>query len=63
MKKYSRTKFEAGLDDSFLQPHDSEELKKLFTYKLDSVTEETKKKQEEGEVEKNLFSLPIIYKT
>ena len=65
MKKFSCTRFEAGLDDSFLQNLDSGDsaMRKLFTYKVDSMTEEQKKKLEEGEVEKNLFSLPIIYKT
>ena len=65
MKKCSRTRFEAGLDDSFLHPIDSgdAEMRKLFTYKIDSAPEDVKRKQEEGVAEKNLFSLPLIYKT
>ena len=65
MKRRSRTRFEAGLDDSFLQGRDSgdTDARKLATYKNDSATEECKKKQEEVEDDENLFALPIIYKT
>ena len=65
MKKLARTRFEAGLDDSSLQDRASGEsnIRKLFTYKIDSAVEEQKKRPDDGEVDKDLFSLPIIYKT